>query len=334
MPTVSIILPTFNRAKFLPEAFAAIASQKSTDWELVIVDDGSTDGTRDLVPQLAADFGQPVRYVFQKNQGAYGARNTGLDLATGKYIAFYDSDDRWLPHHLKDCVDALEGNPDVDWVYGACQIVDYATGEEITPSTFFMDGKPRKFLKSPGCRRGPLHVLAKRSSLQFALSEGLYAGLQNSVIRRSIFTNRRFCVAHSNESEDAMFVARLALQGAQFGYFDNVHVIYHRHDSHSSAAGQVDAMKQERLLLAMLQGCSDLLSEMGEHRHAQRIFRKTMAKIQFWRLGYATYWANGERRKALRTFRDGLALDPFNIRFWKTYVLAQLRTYFSSMRVR
>ena len=144
-PTVSIILPTYNRSKFLIEAFDSIHSQQWTDWELIVIDDGSTDDTRQQVTQLTADFPQSVHYIYQRNQGSYGARNAGLDKATGKYIAFYDSDDIWLPHHLKDCVEGLEANPDVDWVYGACRILDHATGVELTPSTFYDGGAPVHF---------------------------------------------------------------------------------------------------------------------------------------------------------------------------------------------
>src|SRR5262245_35090882 len=101
---VSIILPTYNRAKFLAQAFASIKSQRFGDWELLIVDDGGTDETPELAAAFKTSVPQPVRYVCQDNQGAYGARNTGLAQASGKYIAFFDSDDSWLSHHLDDCV--------------------------------------------------------------------------------------------------------------------------------------------------------------------------------------------------------------------------------------
>src|SRR4051794_28321972 len=106
-PAVSIILPTYNRAAFLPRAFEAIRSQRFTDWELIVIDDGSNDNTPELVSQFAAGVAQSVVYLRQENQGAYGARNTGLDHAKADYIAFYDSDDLWLPHHLHDCIEAL-----------------------------------------------------------------------------------------------------------------------------------------------------------------------------------------------------------------------------------
>src|SRR5436305_3864507 len=94
-PAVSILLPTYNRAKCLPQEFASIRSQPFTDCELIVVDDGSTDNTRELVEELTRGWPQPVRYHRQENQGAYGARNTGLDLATGECVAFFDSDDVW-----------------------------------------------------------------------------------------------------------------------------------------------------------------------------------------------------------------------------------------------
>ncbi len=73
-PTVSIILPTYNREKFLPEAFAAIAEQTFTDWELIVVDDGRTDGTRELVPRLSAGFAQPVSYIYQEDKAPLASR--------------------------------------------------------------------------------------------------------------------------------------------------------------------------------------------------------------------------------------------------------------------
>jgi glycosyltransferase involved in cell wall biosynthesis len=121
-PAVSIILPTYNRAHFLCEAFESIRSQQFRDWELIIVDDGSTDDTAELVASQARDLAQPVRYVVQPNHGPYGARNTGLDVARGRYLAFFDSDDLWLPHHLAHCVEVLDANTDVDWVFGATDV--------------------------------------------------------------------------------------------------------------------------------------------------------------------------------------------------------------------
>ena len=171
MPAVSVILPTFNRARFLPEAFAWIRAQTFTDWELIVVDDGSTDNTRELTADLSKSIPQPVRYIHQENRGAYGARNTGLDNATGRYLAFFDSDDLWLPHHLANCAAALAAHSEVSWVYGACRLVNEATGQVVAATSFRMNGSPGRSCGSPPRKpaiwrssttpRGPLRNLER-----------------------------------------------------------------------------------------------------------------------------------------------------------------------------
>ena len=158
-PAVSILLPTYNRAGFLPQAFEAIRGQRFTDWELVIIDDGSNDDTAEVVRKGTADWIQPVRYVRQENQGVAGARNAALDLAGGDFVAFFDSDDVWLPHHLSDCVAALQANPEVDWVYGASRVVDFASGRVINDNSFYLDGAPRPFLGLRHTVKDRLHLI-------------------------------------------------------------------------------------------------------------------------------------------------------------------------------
>lgn len=92
----SVIIPTYNRADFLREAIESVLAQTFTDFELIVVDDGSTDGTQ----ELAASYKGMVRYIRQTNKGPSAARNNGIKNALGRYIAFLDSDDIWLPEML------------------------------------------------------------------------------------------------------------------------------------------------------------------------------------------------------------------------------------------
>src|SRR5207245_777039 len=131
---VTIILPTYNRAAFLPQAFDSIRSQQFRDWELIVVDGGSTDDTAAVVRTLTGGMPGPVRYICQANRGAPGARNTGLDQARGEFIAFLDSDDAWLPHHLEHAVQALRANPDVDWLFTASRGVALPAGTVVWES--------------------------------------------------------------------------------------------------------------------------------------------------------------------------------------------------------
>ncbi|MBI1287274.1 MAG: glycosyltransferase [Flavobacteriales bacterium] len=99
-PFFSIITPTFNRAHFLEEMIASVQAQTFSDHEHIIVDDGSTDGTEELLkPILEAD--SRILYIKQENKGRSVARNVGIEAAKGEYICFLDSDDVWLPKHLE-----------------------------------------------------------------------------------------------------------------------------------------------------------------------------------------------------------------------------------------
>ncbi len=112
-PKVSVIIPTYNRAKVLPRAINSVLSQKHVFFELIIVDDGSTDETKNSLVQ----YGKKIRYFYQDNKGVSAARNLGIKNSTGEYIAFLDSDDEWLPQKLKTQLDFFEANPD----YLICQ---------------------------------------------------------------------------------------------------------------------------------------------------------------------------------------------------------------------
>jgi hypothetical protein len=107
-PLVSIILPTYNRADVLGRAVDSVRRQTMRDWELILVDDGSTDET---AAWLATQDDQRIRVHRQANAGVYHARNAGLRLATGRYVTFQDSDDEWYPHYLALTTAFLEANP-------------------------------------------------------------------------------------------------------------------------------------------------------------------------------------------------------------------------------
>lgn len=92
---ISIIIPTFNRARSLPETIQSVLDQSASNWELIIVDDGSTDNTRDIVDCFLAD--RKIKYYFQENAGVSVARNEGVRLCRGDYLLFLDSDDQFFP---------------------------------------------------------------------------------------------------------------------------------------------------------------------------------------------------------------------------------------------
>ena len=324
-PKVSIILPTYNRAQFLPQALDSIRSQTFADWELIIVDDGSTDNTREILPKLCEGIAQPVRFIYQENQGAYGARNTGLDAVRGEYDAFYDSDDVWLAHHLEDCVEALETNPEVDWVYGSSQVVDYATGRVLAPHAFHVEGQPRPFLRLHTRCAGPLKIIEDPDAVECAIRTGLFAGLQVSVMRHCIFHNYRFEAIGRNEAEDQLVVVHMLAGGRHLAYLDNVHLVYHVHDQNSSATGTGSVNKHLRVFRALAEGYEELRKQVCLTPAQTRALNQRLSREYFWNIGYKLLQYPGHEDEAMASLRRGLRLWPTNLRYWKTYLLCWLR---------
>lgn len=109
-PTVSFIMPTYNRDYIIEKAIDSILAQSVNDWELIIVDDGSVDNTKDMVNAINDNR---IRYYYQKNKGAAAARNTGLSHARGKWVAYLDSDNELFSNYLETMLGWLGKNPEI-----------------------------------------------------------------------------------------------------------------------------------------------------------------------------------------------------------------------------
>ncbi len=115
MPEVSVIIPSYNCAEYISCAIQSVLKQTYDDFELIIIDDGSTDNTKDVVDKYSKKVGnKKMRYFFQENKGLPGARNRGIKEAKGKYIALLDADDELPPDSLQKCIIAINDR-DAEW---------------------------------------------------------------------------------------------------------------------------------------------------------------------------------------------------------------------------
>ena len=126
MINVSVIIPAYNCDRYIGKAITSVWAQTYTDYELIVVDDGSTDDTA----QVIRSYGDRIHYIYQTNQGVAQARNTGLAVAQGKYIAFLDQDDFFYPHKLATQVELMEQNPHLGMICSSWDIVN-SQGEAI-----------------------------------------------------------------------------------------------------------------------------------------------------------------------------------------------------------
>jgi glycosyltransferase involved in cell wall biosynthesis len=138
---ISVIIPTYNRALYLGEALASAFAQSLPPLEVIVCDDGSTDGTGTLVKE----FQPAVRYLRGEHRGVSAARNMGIEMAQGLYIAFLDSDDTWLPDKLEKQAEALEKNAGSSIVFSHYQ--EFVSPECVgaPPSATLMDSDEKKY---------------------------------------------------------------------------------------------------------------------------------------------------------------------------------------------
>jgi glycosyltransferase involved in cell wall biosynthesis len=133
--TISAIIPTYNYGRFLREAIDSVLAQTYPVLELIVVDDGSTDDT----PQILASYGDRVRAIFQTNGGVGVARNRGIAQARGEYVAFLDSDDVWLSRKLEKEIALFDADPDLGLVHSGAETFDNS-GKTLVVSLSGMEG--------------------------------------------------------------------------------------------------------------------------------------------------------------------------------------------------
>ncbi len=174
-PVISIIMPCYNAATHLPESMGSVLAQTFADWELIAVDDGSSDGT---LAWLQTQTDSRIRICSQKNQGVSAARNAGLVQARGDYVAFLDADDTWAPDFLEIMRAALQACPDAVLAYCGWQNLGLPgeRGEPFVPPDYENAAKAETLFA--GCR-WPIHAaLVKRKAVLAA--GGFDARLRNA----------------------------------------------------------------------------------------------------------------------------------------------------------
>jgi glycosyltransferase involved in cell wall biosynthesis len=132
---VSVIIPTYNYARFVGEAVDSVLAQTLPPLEVIVVDDGSTDGTAEVL----ARYGDRIRVLRQKNAGVAMARNAGIAAARGEYLAFLDSDDAWYPRKLELQMQRFAAEPELGLVHCGAEIID-AEGRTLSTTTGGMEG--------------------------------------------------------------------------------------------------------------------------------------------------------------------------------------------------
>lgn len=256
-PLVSVVVPFFDSAAFLEECIESVLGQTYTRWELLLVDDGATDGSTAIAQRYAARNPGRVTYLThpeRANRGVSGSRNLGLRRAQGEFIAFLDADDVWVPEKLEDQVTCLEQHPDAVMVYGSMRYWYSWTG---APEDAARDHVPDQG-GSPGTVSPPPQLLVgilEGSARAPLPSDAL---LRLSTVREvgGFEEERKFSVY-----EDRVFFVKIALSGGVF-LAPRCWVKYRQHENSSSSVVDRTAKRAEARR-AYLVWLDHYLSEQG-----------------------------------------------------------------------
>ena len=250
MPAVSIIMPAYNVAPYVGAAIQSALAQTFTDFELIVVDDGSKDNTAEIVRELAgAD--ERVRLVQQPNRGLAGARNTALRAARGDFFALLDSDDTWEPEFLAAQVAILDARPDVDIVTG---------------NGWYLDGPRHGQLARPSPDPRPDPNLVSIIGDEWSV-------FIMSVFRRRVYTGIGPFDESMRSNEDYDFWLRAALAGFVF-YRNDRPLGHYRVRSDSLSASNV------RMLRGILHVYTKLRPAIGDRPAEMAILQKQISRFE------------------------------------------------------
>ncbi len=300
MCKLSIIIPTYNNAHFLPETLESIFSQDCSAFELIVVDDGSTDNTRELLES----YGDKITYLHQENSGACSKpRNEGIKIAKGEYISIFDSDDIMKPDKIRLQVNFLDKNPDVGFVF--TDFCDYSgdvvSRNHIGTCTIFNGLNKKKV--------GEIEYIVEKNDLYETLLIENFVGASSMVFRKSLFADIGPFDESLDSSEDIDFTLRAARK-YDFGFIDKICHLRRLHSGNMTT-------KVEKMITRSLRVFDSHLTVPKSSISQQRLIDK-LADLH---CSLAYYYRENLRyRDALREYRATLNLCPYRFGPYKAMV--------------
>jgi glycosyltransferase involved in cell wall biosynthesis len=296
---VSVVVPTYNYAHFLPVALDSVLAQTFRDWECIIVDDGSTDDTA-AVADAYVRRDPRFRYIHQANRGLAGARNSGVRNARGEAIQFLDADDRLLPPKLERHVAYLDSHPECDIVYGDVWFFRSERPDVLTPS---LHGK----LTSSILRRVHGNAEAFRILQHYNIMP-----VPAAIIRRHVFELAMFD-EEANAVEDYGFWIRCAALGFSFDFCEPDEPV---------AAVRSHGASMSRDFVRMLRG---LIAVAHAYERTVPPITPRLPLIYEMALGVETAERESRLRGARRIWRAAAAAtEPLTAMRWRVYAVATL----------
>ena len=203
-PLVSVIIPSYNYSRYIAEALESIIAQTYSNWECIVIDDGSTDNTKEVVSEYIKRDAR-INYVHQENRGLSAARNTGITYVTGKYIQLLDADDLIENKKLERQTEYLEEHPEVDILYG-----------DVFFFTAINNNRPEIIKEVVGARSG--HISGKGKHVLHALLQTNIMVCNSPLFRQSVLKDVTPFDENLKSKEDLDFWMRCAAANKHFQF--------------------------------------------------------------------------------------------------------------------
>ncbi len=291
-PKVSVVVATYNRANLLPRTIDSVLRQKFKDYELIVVDDGSTDSTREILKR----YGERLRFIHQANRGPSAARNLGVRHARAPWIAIQDSDDLCSPNYLESLFNFASLHPNCGMIFANGS---YVSGKEHNRQTIIPSAKSRR--------------LAVKGVRLLDLFDKSIVRLQASLISKSCYDTVGGHDETLRISMDLDLAFRIFMV-YPVAYLDEVVFQYRRHEGNTGRDQELRLLENIRVIEKLMRNFPQAGRELGHRRVARRL------AYRYYRLAKGR-WKEGRQEAAKEALSQAVALSPLA---WK-YRLYQLR---------
>jgi hypothetical protein len=303
---ISVIIPCYNSARFLPVALESVLWQTYGNWECILVDDGSTDRSEEIIRSFS-DRDPRFRYIAQKNSGPSAARNRGINAATGDYIQFLDADDLLPKERFERCMAVFQTEQQCDVVYTEYCTYQYGQGfSRIVPAQF-PDGDIFCSL-----------VLEHNRSFVATIHEFLFT--------KEIIRSNTFDASLPPYCEDVECWIRIADAGARFVFINEVLAVY-RFTGESLSTHEVDVNSAKLYLLERYKDHPKILSRQQEYRLAHAYFSERLVISHFMNKSF-----NVGLQVMIRQWKDSSANGRWKMIGWLVLMLVMSKQQFASIR--
>lgn len=318
MTTVSIVIPTYNRAHMLPYSLSSVEKQNIADVEVIVVDDGSSDNTAEVIMEWQERL-PGLKYITNsRKKGPSGARNTGIMNSTGQFIAFLDSDDEWMPDHLKTALSYLtDSNTDIDIFTANPLRKNRITGDIFREDELDLTNYHYQRM-SNGYLFDPETIFKTALSHRIITTQTLVA--KSSLIKSVLFDEDLIW------GEDNMYMLDLAHQKPKILHVQKYHVTYWGHDGNlTNCIGLKSESERSKATLGMANFYHKALEKYSDGISINPTFKREAASFLFWQAGYSALATQGNYKDAITYYKLGLKLQPFNVKMLKTLFIHHVK---------